>query len=86
MSKPLMPAKKDTKMTAAHEMLIRNVATGSCKEVIKGDTSELMFAFAWRLTKQGFDYWDAIYEGVIPLSDEDREYIQSLIDEATDHG
>lgn len=50
-----------------------------------GDASALLHAFSWRGTQQGEPYWGARYTGIEPLSEADKEYLQSLLDNASEN-
>jgi hypothetical protein len=48
--------------------------------VVKGDFSRLIRAFAWEDTPQDHGYWEAIYNGLKPLTKTDKDLVQTWLD------
>lgn len=50
------------------------------ERAIRGNLSSLMIAFPWHETRQGFNHWSDIYNGQKEMSQEDTEYMKSLLE------
>lgn len=50
--------------------------------VLRGEYRRLIDAFEWNSTRQGDDYWNDRDEGDVPLSGDDRAYLQGLLEYA----
>lgn len=46
--------------------------------VLSGDVHPLWDAFKWTDSPQGWTYWHRRAKGLVPLSDDDRAYLQRL--------
>jgi Protein of unknown function (DUF550) len=50
------------------------------RQAIGGNCGAICVAFLWRCTRQGYDYWLERSSGRAPVSDDDRAFMQSLLD------
>ena len=48
-------------------------------DIIAGNVRALAWAFVWRDTPQGQDHWVDRADGVVPLSDDDVEFLHNCI-------
>lgn len=58
-----------------------NVSRSSVNRVLDGDYTFLFSAFAWSKTPQGHVHWNRIYSGATDLTDDDIQYLKSLLKE-----
>lgn len=47
-------------------------------KVLAGEYRLLQYLFVWDSTPQGHDHWYDRAQGLVPLSDEDRAYLERL--------
>ena len=72
-----------TPPTAPDERYSRGGVTGirssACRAVLDGDNNSLLTAFDWYSTPQGAQYWVSRRRGDADMSEEDYEFVRSLI-------
>ena len=52
-----------------------------CREALGGANRSIFSAFSWAGTPQGGSYWNRLCNSDEPLSPEDRDYIEWLLEE-----
>jgi len=62
------------------DLSIVNGIEGELVGLIRGgDTSLLINAFKWRMTRQGFEHWSDRYNERSPMSEKDWGYCEALL-------
>lgn len=51
-------------------------------QILSGDVAQLDTAFHWASAPQGYFYWYDRCEGLVPLSDKDRAFLEKLYADA----
>lgn len=57
--------------------------THAVKDVLGGDMRRLAVSFEWPNEKHGIRYWSQRCDGVEPLSDTDRQFLEYLLAESS---
>ena len=75
--------RRSTPPTGYDARYIRDGVTGirrsACQSVLGGNKYHLMIAFDWYSTPQGPEYWGNRRRGDAVMSEEDYEFVRSLI-------
>ena len=75
--------RRSTPPTGYDVRYIRGGVTGirrsACQAVLGGDKDHLMIAFDWYSTPQGSEHWCSRRRGDAVMSEEDYEFVRSLI-------
>ena len=75
-----LDGKSKVKPKSGHLKDVRILGLGYLECVCEGDTSALIKAFMWKDTTQGHSYWEALWDGLREMTDEDYEFCEALLE------